>query len=116
VGCLGEGAGQARRWRNEPDPRRYLQAARERGGSLEVEEEHLDAQALVREALMLGLRTREGVDLGAVAQRAGVDPREHRADAIARRVEHGDLVHEGERLRVPQARWLHLDAIVADLF
>jgi putative oxygen-independent coproporphyrinogen III oxidase len=116
VGCLGEGAGQARRWRNEPDPRRYLQAAHQDGRSLEVEVEHLDAQTLVREALMLGLRTREGVHLGAVAERAGVDPREGRAKAMALRIERGDLVHEGERLRVPHARWLHLDAIVADLF
>jgi coproporphyrinogen III oxidase-like Fe-S oxidoreductase len=82
----------------------------------EEESEDLDGQTLVREALMLGLRTQEGVDLEAVARRTGVDPRAGRGQAIGRRVARGDLLDEGARLVVPEHRWLHLDSIVSDLF
>lgn len=111
VGCLSPGPGRATRWRNAADPDRYL-ADPTAGREVEA----LDAEALVREALMLGLRTAEGVDLAAAAARAGVDPRAGRGRAIARRVERGDLVDEGDRLRVPRSRWLALDGVVADLF
>lgn len=110
VGCLDAGPGRARRWRNEPEPPRYM------SGREPVETEALGPQELVREALMLGLRTNEGVDLDEVGERAGVDPRRGREAALRRRAEAGDLLDEGRRLRVPRARWLWLDTIVADLF
>lgn len=113
VGCLDEGPGHARRWRNLPDGDAYLAAP---ASAREESEEHLDAATIVREALMLGLRTTEGVDLEDVARRAGVDPLEGRRPALERRVARGDVLHADGRLRVPRERWLHLDGIVADLF
>jgi len=113
VGCLTSATGSARRWRNEPDPSGYLGAAPE---ETEAWEEHLGPDELVREALMLGLRTREGVDLEATRRRAGVDPLAGRENALERRVAAGDAVHEAGRLRIPESRWLRLDGIVADLF
>jgi len=113
VGCLDAGPGRARRWRNEPVGERYLEREPD---ATEVWEEVLDADALVRESLMLGLRTREGTSLTGAARRAGVDPLAGRERALARRVEAGDVVHEGDHLRVPRDRWLRLDGIVADLF
>lgn len=110
VGCLSEGA-SARRWRNDPRPERYL----ERPGA-EVFEELLEPADRVREALMLGLRTARGIDLRAVREATGVDPREGRERALARRLERGDVALEGDRLFVPAPRWLVLDSIVADLF
>lgn len=110
VGCLDDGPGRAVRWRNEPDPRRYLES----GGV--VEREHLGPSEIIREALMLGLRTAEGVDLAATRARAGRDPLDGRERALERRCATGDVVVEGERLRVPRSRWLHLDAVIADLF
>ena len=110
VGCLDERPGSARRWRNEPEGARYLQA------QLEESEERLGPAEIVREALMLGLRTREGVDLAATAERAGTDPLAGRERALERRVARGDLLHEAGRLRVPEPRWLQLDSIVVDLF
>jgi hypothetical protein len=65
---------------------------------------------------MLGLRTLEGADLVHAEQRAGIDPLKGREEALSRRTESGDLVLSPGRLLVPQARWLHLDGIVADLF
>jgi putative oxygen-independent coproporphyrinogen III oxidase len=109
VGCV-----QGRRWRNHPDATRYMDRAHTR--KVEVFEELLDAQAQVREALMLGLRTREGVDLRALSERVGCEPRAGRERALERRLAQGDVTLEAGILRVPQARWLMLDGIVADLF
>jgi putative oxygen-independent coproporphyrinogen III oxidase len=114
VGCRTLAPGRARRVRNEPAPAAYVAA--DSLTALCSFEEELDAQTIVREGLMLGLRTEVGVDLRAIAERAGVDPRAQRERAIARAVERGNLVIEDERMHVPKPRWLHLDAIVADLF
>lgn len=118
VGCVSdEHARTARRWRNTPDAAAYIAAATARElGVMAAERETLVAADRIREALMLGLRTREGLDLAALAVRTGVDPRANRAAALARRLTTGDLVLDGEVLRVPYARWLFLDGIVADLF
>jgi len=116
---LGLGAGAvgrvgARRWRNDPEPSRYME--RSARPDVEVFEETLGPEEVVREALMLGLRTRAGVDLDALERDAGVDPRRGRERAIARAIDTGDALLDGARLRVPPARWLHLDGIIARLF
>ena len=112
VGCIAEARG--RRYRNPPDAERY--AARAASPAVEVFEEQLGPEELIREALMLGLRTREGVDLAQLQRRTGLDPREGRERALARRLQRGDAVLEGDVLRIPPRRWLLLDGIVADLF
>ena len=116
VGCVSdEETRTARRWRNTPDAAAYIAAATARElGVMAAERETLVAADRIREALMLGLRTREGLDLAALAVRTGVDPRADRAAALARRLATGDLVLDGEVLRVPYARWLFVDGIVAD--
>jgi putative oxygen-independent coproporphyrinogen III oxidase len=113
VGCLSTGAG-GRRYRNHPDATRYLERAAT--AQVEVFEESLSPQDVIREALMLGLRTDEGVDLARLTARTGVDPCLGREKAIARRTARGDLIVDGQRMRVPRRRWLLLDGIVADLF
>jgi len=114
VGCLHEGAGRARRYRNDPNPERYL--ARSETAEVEVFEEPLAAQELLREQLMLGLRTSDGVDLRHARELSGVDLLDARKREIARAVECGDLVMDGARLHVPHERWLRLDSIVTALF
>ncbi len=109
VGCLSNGR-DARRYKNDPRPERYVAA----GG--EVFEETLEPEDRVREAFMLGLRTARGVDLRDLRERAGLDPLAGRERALDKRLARGDVVLEEDRLRVPQTRWLMLDAIVADLF
>jgi len=112
LGAGAVGAMGGRRYRNDPRPSRYL----ERPGASEVFEETLGPDDQVREALMLGLRTAEGVDVEAVEARTGLAVAEGREAAIERRTQTGDLVIEGSHWRVPGDRWLHLDAIVTDLF
>ncbi|MFZ1865017.1 MAG: radical SAM family heme chaperone HemW [Polyangiales bacterium] len=111
VGCLDQGPGRARRWRNEPNPRRYLS-----GDALEAEEEALGPDEIIRESLMLGLRTIEGMDLEATRARADRDPEAGRGRAIERAIERGHLMRDGKWLRVPPPHWLKLDGIVRDLF
>lgn len=113
VGCLDEGTGHARRYRNQPEAATYLASQTE---SREETSEALDAQTIIREALMLGLRTREGVDLDDVHARAGVPLHAGRERVIERAVARGHLVDDGRTLVVPRDRWPLLDGIVADLF
>ncbi|MBW2464380.1 MAG: radical SAM family heme chaperone HemW [Deltaproteobacteria bacterium] len=114
VGCLDEGEGRGRRWKNEGIGEDYITGSADE--RFEAESEDLDGEMIVREALMLGLRTAEGVDIARTAARSAVDPRGGRGEAIARRVARGDLIDEGGRLRVPRERWILLDGIIADLF
>lgn len=111
VGCLDRGVGHAERWRNDPNPRRYVS-----GASLDAESETLGPDEIIRESMMLGLRTIEGMSLSDTRLRAGRSPTKGREREIARALSRGDLVEEGDRLRVPQSRWLKLDGIVRDLF
>ncbi len=65
---------------------------------------------------MLGLRTAEGMNVRDTRRRAGTDPEAGREREIARAIERGHLVRDGDWLRVPRSRWLKLDGIVRDLF
>lgn len=109
VGCLSEGT-SARRWRNRSDPQRYLADPSEEWS------EELSPADRIQEALMLGLRTTEGVDLDRLAERVGADPRAGRAKALDQGLQRGDLHLDGSVLTIPRERWLRLDGIVAALF
>ena len=111
VGCLDHGPGRAERWRNDPNPRRYLTQKK-----LVAETETLGPDEIIRESLMLGLRTIEGMCLADTERRAGQNPVDGREHEIEAAIERGNLLREGQRLRVPQSRWLKLDGIVRDLF
>lgn len=114
VGCRTVRPGRARRVRNEPQPAAYMNARDL--DALCSESEELDGEALVREALLLGLRTEEGVSVTRTAERAGCDPLKGRGKALERALARGNILIEADYLRVPKARWLHLDSIVTDLF
>ena len=53
VGCLDVEPGHAERWRNDPNPQRYLA-----GGTLDTETETLGPKEIVRESLMIVRRSR----------------------------------------------------------
>ncbi len=105
--------GQARgtRWRNDVRPERY--GSGNPGETLEK----LDAAAMMRERIMLGLRLAEGVDLGEAEEDLRVRGwTKERERAAAWLVEKGRLVREGGRLRVPREGWLWTDDTAARLF
>jgi oxygen-independent coproporphyrinogen-3 oxidase len=115
------GAARGRRYRNETKPARYVEMMRSdaEGPTMDVQgaSELLDAAALLRERIMLGLRVDEGVDVEAAAHALatpGWTPQRVRAAAWLQ--ERGRIVREGGRVRIPAAAWLWTDDTAARLF
>jgi putative oxygen-independent coproporphyrinogen III oxidase len=117
------GAGEARgvRWRNATIPERYVEGTRcprDRPPG-EALDEALDAETLMRERIMLGLRTDEGLDFEAAARdlgiaRGGWTPARTRAAAWLE-ARHR-IVRERSVVRVPRDAWLWADDTAARLF
>ncbi|MFN8634657.1 MAG: radical SAM family heme chaperone HemW [Chloroflexota bacterium] len=104
---LGIGAGAAGwvdgvRTKNTPSPRRYMSSVAA-GQPDRVEEERPDTFTQLGDALALGLRLREGLDVDALATRLGVDVRSVVGASIEELVEAGCLEWIGSRLRVREA-------------
>ncbi len=77
----------------------YMEAV-ERGEPVPRERERLDGLARLGEAMMLALRTAQGVDASAFNQRYGIDPLVTYASTIAEFIEAGVLERSGEHLRL----------------
>jgi oxygen-independent coproporphyrinogen-3 oxidase len=91
-------------------PENWLSAVTRNGHGLQLEEP-LAAHDRASEALVMGLRLREGVDLSRVAALAGgTAPIDW--PAVARLEAQGLIAHEADRLRVTEAGALLLDAIL----
>jgi len=104
------------RWRNQIDPLKYIEYTKNETGPTMTSED-LDAGALLRERIMLGLRTREGADLRRAAADLSIDPwTPQRLEAIARLEQRGRLVRDGDVLRIPPRAWLFTDDTAARLF
>ena len=112
------------RWRNALDPKRYVEATTKmnddvlgEGDGVSMFSEVLDATALLRERIMLGLRLADGVDLTRAGQDLGLDPwTPERRKAIDRLAERGRITRAGDVLKIPRAAWLFTDDIAARLF
>ena len=107
-GAHGRRDGLATQRRRKPE--NWLSAVARNGHGLEVEEP-LAPHDRASEALVMGLRLREGVDLDYVAALAGgTAPIDWRA--VERLSRQGMIAHEGHRLRVTEAGALLLDSIL----
>lgn len=126
------------RWRNVRAPEQYMTAAAANGGSsrgprvsnaagsadqassgdaFTESVETLDAETLLRERIMLGLRLHEGFDLEATARELGVEGWTPERQRAARALEErGRIVREGSRMRIPRDAWLWADDTSARLF
>jgi len=102
-----------RRWWNERKLGPWEQKIAQRARPI-AEEETLTAGNLALEALMLGLRTKEGLDLGAFRERYGVDLEATNADLLKRAIENDLLVREGEGLRPTRAGFAVADGLARD--
>jgi oxygen-independent coproporphyrinogen-3 oxidase len=120
--------GQRLRYRNIISPERYLEhwASPDRVAPAErsvssfvggvIEEEWIDADMAMDEALMLGLRMRDGVDVEAVARVRGHSKKhDARAPTIKRLVNSGKLLARGSTLQLPHDQWLFTDSILREL-
>jgi len=111
-GTLAVSAGAALRYRNHPSPEAYLAATENH-----QEDEQLDAATRLRERIMLGLRTREGLDLETAAAELGTDPYPGaRRSAMAELVSRRRLEQQGGRISVPREAWIWVDDTAARLF
>jgi putative oxygen-independent coproporphyrinogen III oxidase len=115
-GTLRETDGSATRYRNDPRPKSYVERVA-LGELPSTSVERLDAETLMRERIMLGLRMRAGIDLAAAAQELGVVALpEARAEALARLVTRGRLVRDGLHVKVPRSAWIWVDETASALF
>lgn len=107
---LGIGAGAAGwvdgvRTKNTPSPRRYM-ASVAKGLADRVEEEHTDLATQLGDALAVGLRLREGIDITAMSQRLGVNVRAAMGPVLDELLQAGcfewfeQMAGSGPRLRV----------------
>ena len=91
-------------------------AAVDRAGNGLAEETALTTAERATEALVMGLRLGEGVDLTRVASRSGVAP-DDLVDvrAVGRLAAQGLLTHDRDRVRLTESGMLLLDAILAEI-
>lgn len=96
-------------------PENFISAVERNGHGLKVEQD-LPPHERATEAMLMGLRLTEGLDLARVEKRSGL-PREAFFDAAAAaRLERQGLVrHEGDRLTVTDAGILLLDSLLSEL-
>ncbi len=114
-GCAAEPVRPAAgvRWRNEVVPERYI----EKTPAVAPTEEPLDAETLMRERIMLGLRTRDGIDLDAIALDLGVPAwSAERRRASSWLEGRGRIERTGSHIVVPRSAWLWTDDTAARLF
>jgi putative oxygen-independent coproporphyrinogen III oxidase len=125
----GASAARGIRWRNAVRPEAYVRGAiasttdpfgvADNAVDLagESAREELDAETLLRERIMLGLRLASGFDLAEAADALGVlGWTAERLKAAKRLEERGRLVREGSVLRIPHEAWLWSDDTASRLF
>jgi oxygen-independent coproporphyrinogen-3 oxidase len=112
----GEGEpAQGVRWRNEVRPERYVAEDAQQTATREP----LDAATLMHERIMLGLRTREGVDLEVAARDLKIETggwTPERRKAATWLLDRERIAVEGSRITVPPSAWLWTDDTSARLF
>jgi len=125
------GRGRGVRWRNPTVPERYVEATRTARVSRPTEEaaaapledtlsesiEELDAETLLRERIMLGLRMAGGLDVAAAARDLGAPGwTAARVKTAAALAERGRLARDGDRIWIPRTAWLWADDTASRLF
>lgn len=108
------GSDSAVRWANPADLQAWAELVRS-GRAGQANRETLSPEIRAREALMLALRTAEGLDLDAYAGRTGQDLRVARADLLAQLAGAGLVRLEPERLRLTPAGLLVSNSVIRAL-
>lgn len=96
-------------------PENWLSRVQAQGHGIQ-QEEALSSEHRAQEALLMGLRLGEGVDLGRIASLSGIEPAALvSAPAVDRLAREGLISREGHRLCASEAGMLLLDAILAEI-
>lgn len=91
--------GDMRRWSNHRDVLKYVEMV-ESGASPVVEEQQLSATDVRAEAVFLGMRLMQGVDLRRYRESFGVDLRDQHADDLERFCKAGLVELDGDLIRL----------------
>jgi oxygen-independent coproporphyrinogen III oxidase len=91
--------GDARRWSNHRDVLKYLETV-ESGASPVVEEQQLSRTDVRAEAVFLGMRMMQGLDLRAFSESFGVDLRDEHAEDLDRFCKAGLVELDGDLIRL----------------
>lgn len=102
------------RWQNPADMAAYAKALDE--GSLGSGHEHLDEDTLLREMVMLRLRTAKGLNLASYKKRAGVSFTERYARLVQALRQNGLIRLSAGHLRLSKTGMLVSDTILANIF
>ncbi len=102
----------ADRWSNIPDAEAYV-ARLEAGEDPTQARQRRSAADQASEALFMGLRLADGVDLAAVEKRHAIDVRARYGEALRPFVDGGQLVDEGDRLRLTREGMLLANEVMA---
>ncbi len=91
--------GQARRWSNERDVRKYVELV-DSGVSPVVDEQQLSVNDVRAEALFLGMRMMRGIDVREYRESFGVDLRNEHGEDLDRFCKAGLLEFDGDLIRL----------------
>jgi len=91
--------GETRRWSNQRDVLKYVELV-EIGASAVVEEQQLSSTDVRAEAVFLGMRLMQGVDLRRYRESFGVDLRDEHADDLDRFCKAGLVELDGDLIRL----------------
>ena len=112
-GAHGRRLGQATERHKKPE--NFVAAVARNGHGLKVEAD-LPAHERATEAMLMGLRLTEGIDLARIEMRSGLGRAAFvDADAVARLVDQGLMAQAGDRLAVTDNGILLLDSILSEV-
>lgn len=111
-GCGAHGTIGNVRWRNVAGTAQYI-ARVETGGSVVAEARRLDRRERLEEALFMGLRLTQGVDLDEIGVRYGVDVWAAFGPGLQPHLDHGLLERDRARLRLTRQGMLLANDVMA---
>lgn len=114
VGMAAHSHLEGRRFWNVDTLPMYMKMMAEQGSAV-VGEERLDSAAKLTEVFLFGLRMTEGVDLGALERKMGVDLSLEKKEALESFIDMGLLAEEADHIRATDRGRLVLDEISARL-
>jgi len=94
--------GETRRWSNQRDVLKYVEMV-ESGAPAVVEEQQLSSTDVRAEAVFLGMRLMQGVDLRRYRESFGVDLRDEHADDLDRFCQAGLVELDGDSIRLTRS-------------
>lgn len=106
-----EGNKSAKRWNNEPNLKKYIQETHNQENDLEV----LNLSELAEEHIMLGLRTRKGINTANLLERYEYSFNEKQQMYLQKKQREGKLIVETGKIRFTKEGVKISDALVLDL-